>query len=428
MKQALSLGAITGLNILVAALVQWYIVVMIGPGAATDALYAAAAAPQFLLAIIRNSLVVVLVPLLAGESEERILRNTGTVFVTTAVLFASMALVGGWLAPVWVPLLFPGFPASARALTVSLSRIQLGAMVFSALSSVLVASYQARRRFVWSLLTPLVGDFVALGVLVVTLHRSGIIAAAWAALLSELLQAVLLWPALRGLRQWVPDGSSMRALWGRLRLLLAGTAYFKTDPLVDRFLSSMSATGGFSLLYLGQQFYAAINLLIGKALAVPLLPALAVRAKAGDWRGFDRLYRARLRVVLALTVTAYAALLLFGKPALRLVIGHGAVTQQNVAQLWQLLAALGGVFIAGALGSLSTTAFYASGDTRTPTRLGIWTYTLFVPLKILLFLKYGLIGLAVASSLFVAANWILQHWWLRRCILRPNLHEGAQRS
>jgi peptidoglycan biosynthesis protein MviN/MurJ (putative lipid II flippase) len=69
---------------------------------------------------------------------------------------------------------------------------------------------------------------------------------------------------------------------------------------------------------------------------------------------------------------------------------------------------LAGVLIAGSVGQITSTAFYSFGDTRTPTRLGILTYTIYVPAKVLAFFSFGLMGVAVATSLFVLVNVLLQ--------------------
>jgi len=110
----------------------------------------------------------------------------------------------------------------------------------------------------------------------------------------------------------------------------------------------------------------------------------------------------------ALTLAAYMALLLLGRPSLRFLIGHGGITEDNVSLLWWIMVALWGVFMGGALGQVTSLAFYTLGDTRTPTRLGVWTYTIYIPAKILVFIYYGLTGMAVAISVFVALNFILQ--------------------
>jgi peptidoglycan biosynthesis protein MviN/MurJ (putative lipid II flippase) len=71
---------------------------------------------------------------------------------------------------------------------------------------------------------------------------------------------------------------------------------------------------------------------------------------------------------------------------------------------------LGGLFIGGSLGQITVTSLYAVGDTRTPTRIGILTFTLYLPLKIWLFFTYGVLGLAVAISAFFIVN-LLAQWY-----------------
>jgi peptidoglycan biosynthesis protein MviN/MurJ (putative lipid II flippase) len=115
-----------------------------------------------------------------------------------------------------------------------------------------------------------------------------------------------------------------------------------------------------------------------------------------------------------LTLSGYILLLVVGERVLNLLIGHGGVTADNVHTLWLIMVALAGFFIGGTLGLVTSTTFYAMGDTRTPTRLGIVTYTIYIPVKILAFRYYGLIGLSVSISIFVLTNWVLQVLLLER--------------
>jgi len=90
------------------------------------------------------------------------------------------------------------------------------------------------------------------------------------------------------------------------------------------------------------------------------------------------------------------------------LIGHGGVTRDNVHMLWLIMVALGGFFIAGAMGVITSKTFYAMGDTRTPTRMSIVTYTLYIPAKVLGFYRYGLVGLAVVTSAYLFLNLVIQ--------------------
>ena len=110
----------------------------------------------------------------------------------------------------------------------------------------------------------------------------------------------------------------------------------------------------------------------------------------------------------ALTIAACLGLFFMGEPFLRLLIGHGGITAENVHVLWWIMVALSGLLIGGCTGQVTSGAFYAMGDTRTPTMLFIVTYTVYIPIKIIVFLRYGVIGLAATTSLHLIINFLIQ--------------------
>ncbi len=222
------------------------------------------------------------------------------------------------------------------------------------------------------------------------------------------MQFFLLLPVLGRWRR-APIGSpTLKAGWSRLRPLLVGTTYYKLDPLVDRVLSSMAPAGGLSALYLGQQVWGAASQIVNKGVAAPLSPLLTVQAKSGDWYAFGRTVRQRLGWTFVVTMPILAGFLVAGRPILRLLIGHGGITADNVSLLWSVMVALGGVLVAGSAGSVSSRAFYSFGDTRTPTRIGMISFSIYVPVKVLCFFLFGLTGIALTTSLFVVFNLVAQ--------------------
>jgi putative peptidoglycan lipid II flippase len=413
-RLSLTLGWLAAITILLGSLVQWYVVTRLGLGVETDALFAATAVPQLILLVVTGSLMHVLVPLLATEDEESFRRGVWEIFIIVTGLFGALAIVLGLTAGYWVSWLVPGFTAAGKLLAVRLSRIQLGGMVFAAAASVQWSVYHARQRFVWAELSPVLANLGALLLLIWLLPRLGVIGAAWAIVLGAVLQVILLFPCLRPWRPPKWRSPTLGETWRRIRPILFGAAYYKTDPLVDRFLTSMAPAGLLSTLYLSQQIYAAAGQVINKAVAAPMVPLLAIQARANDWLGFRRTYRRRLSWMLGLTGVGYLFVLCFGRFLLNLLVGHAHFTAGNVHLLWWTLLALGGSFVGGALGQISSVAFYAMGDTKTPTKLGIWTYSIYVPAKIMIFIHYGLIGLAISISMFVTLNFALQFLRLER--------------
>ena len=409
MKQAVQLGALSAANIGLAFLFQWYALTQLGPGVATDALFAGMTIPQLVLAVISGSLMHVLVPLLAGEGEERLRHDAWAFLTLVGGLFGLLAVLLYVLAPWWVPLTVPGFDAAGQALTVDLTRIQLIGMVFAAINGVQWAAYHARQQFVWAEFTPILASTVALLLLIWALPRFGVIAAAWISTLRMGLQTLLLAPGMG--RPVRPDlkSAAIRQAWQRIKPLLLGTAYYKTDPLVDRFLLSTASSGSLSLYYLAQQIYGAVSQVLNKAIAAPLVPMLSKLHKAGDKDGFRRTYHRKLMQVGAVSVAGLIILGLFGQGMLDLLVGHGNVSANNVAELWWIMIWLGGMFVGGAMGQISSSSFYASGDTTTPTRIGIYSYTFYIPAKFVLFYYFGVSGLALVTSIFFLANLFLQN-------------------
>ncbi len=411
MKLTLQLGFLSAANIGFSFISQWYVLTQLGPGIETDALFAGMTIPQLALAIVSGSLMHVLVPLLSGKEENELRHDAWGFLVLVGGLFAFLAVVLYLTAPWWVPLTVPGFSETGLELTIMLTRIQLVGMVFSSINGVQWAAYHARQQFLWAEFTPLLVSAFTLLLLIWALPRFGVIAAAWITTLRLFLQTLLLAPGIG-----YPVCPNFRSFaiqhaWQRIKPLLLGTAYYKTDPVVDRFLLSTMATGSLSLYYLAQQIYGAVSQVMNKAIAAPLVPVLSCLYQANNMAGFRRAYYRKLIQLGLLIFTGLLGLVFFGQGLLKLLIGHGSVTTNNITELWLIMIWLGGTFAGGSLGQISVSSFYAMGDTSTPTRLSIYSYTFYIPIKIVLFYVYGITGLALATSLFFTVNFFLQVWF-----------------
>jgi putative peptidoglycan lipid II flippase len=426
MRLSLTLAVLACSNILLTLLAQWFVITHLGVGIQTDAFFAAMTVPQLILSVVSSSLTHVLVPLLATENEQAFQQNAWGFFAGVTALFSLLAVVLLISSRFWVPLMFPGFSSTGLELTITLTRIQLITMVLTASVAVLWSVYHARQRFVWAELSPVLANLVALVLIVMLLPVYGVVAAVWIIALRTLLQMVLLVPGL-GRPVWVNRRSAtFTEAWKRIRPLLMGTTYYRMDPIVDRYLSSLAPAGGLSLLYIAQQLYGVANVVIEKAVTAPMVPQLAQFARQEDWLSFRSGFRRRLLYVTAITLAGFLLFVAVGEPVLALLIGRGGITADNIHSLWLIMIALVGFLIGGSAGQVTATTFYAMGDTRTPTRMSVVTFSIYVPAKIIAFIYYGLTGLAVVTSAYLFLNLALQILLLERFSLRGRV--GARRS
>ena len=404
MKLSIKLGILSTSNILLAFGMQWYILMSIGIGEQTDAFFAGLTIPQLVTTVISNSLMYVLVPLLSGETQEKSNHDTWAFLSLVAALFFSLALTLYMTAQWWIPLIVPGFGEATKQLTIDLTRIQLIGMIFNAINGVQWASYHARQKFLWVEFVPILTSLLGVALLVWALPRYGIIAAAWIASLRFSLQFFLLLPGL-GRPVW-PDLTSpaIKQAWNKIKPLLLGTTYYKTDNLINRFLLSGANEGSLSLYYLASQIYEAIVYVFNKAMIVPLLPVLSITYKGGELKTFKKIFYRRLLQTLILGVLVFACLLFIGQAVLTLLLGHGYVSSDQILQLWLIMVWLAGLMIGGMATMVVTQAFYAIGDTLVPTKINIIIYTLHIPVKIMVYSGFGIFGLAIETSLYQIIN------------------------
>lgn len=404
MQLTIILGIFAIANILLSFLYVWYIITTLGANAVTDAYFAAMVIPQLVLAVVSDSLTHVLVPLLSNRKGVGFSRESWSFFQGVGLLFGGAAIILSVSAPIWVPWIFPGFDKAGVLLTVSLLRIQLIGMVFSGLTAVLWSAYHAQQRFIWCELSPLIALFGGFAFLLWGLPRFGITAAAWAMVLKLVLQSLLLIPVLGPYHAPAWKSKEVKEAWRRIHPLLLGTTYYKTDQLVDRFLLSMAPVGSITLLHLAAQIYSAGNTILNRAIAAPMVPMLAQKAHTGQWPAFIRIFKQRLTLIVWITGLTFLAIILFGKPVLSLLFAWRRFTASEVSLLWLILTGFAGVWIGGALGQILAPSFYAKGNTTTPTKIGIFGFSLGLLFKFSGFYLWGIIGVAIGTSLYYLLN------------------------
>ena len=320
MKLTSTLASIAGVNVILAFAFNWYTMTTLGPGPETDALYAGLVIPTMMLAIFIGSFDSVLVPLLASEKESTFSQQAWTFFQGVAFFYVGVAILLWFTAALWAPLTVPGFSENTKALVISLIQIHLISMVGNALFTVLVGINHARQKFLAIEFGTSISAIMGLGFLIWGLPRFGVKAAAWATVIKVFFQITFLISILGSYKK--PDWGSptFEEAWRRLRPLLIGNAYFRTDQLVNTYLASLAPAGRLTLLFLAHQIYSAGHQILGKSIANPAVPLLAKMANQGEWQSYSQTSNNRTKWMLAITACVFMGILFLGKPALFLYL------------------------------------------------------------------------------------------------------------
>lgn len=413
-KNFIGLGLVVIVNLAVQFLFQWFIITSLGPGNQTDALFGAMALPQFILLVLCGSLTMVVLPIIAKYTGNKFLEASWNYFHVIGLLFVGIAVLLLITANWWVALILPGLKGLNFHLALNLSRIQVIAMVFSALFSVVWTINTAKGNFFRIEFTSIATNLIAFIVLIIFIHSLGIYMVAWVSVLRVILQLLFLMMIMGPYRR--PDFNSpfFKITWKKLKPLVIGNAYFQADPLVDRHLTSRGITGELTLLNFAQQLYQAVNSILLKVLVNTMIPEMAKAYAAGDIKRFDHILRKRLFISFAFLTTGYIAMLGMGEWLLGLIFSFKKMTPGDVHQLWWLLVLLGGYLLGDIIGNVTSGAFFAKGDTATPTKIGMILFTIYIPVKVFCYFKFGIAGLAIAASTYQVISFSTKLFFLRK--------------
>lgn len=412
------LGVAVVVHLLLQFLFQWVLLTQCGAGRETDLFFGTFAIPQFVLLVLSSSLTMVLIPYFSALSLEQRRAETWSYLQWMGLAFGGLALLMTLTSSLWLSWLLPGFSGTDQSAAQQLLAIQLGTMVFSAVLAVQWAFHSAEGNFVRIETTGILAHGLALLAMWFLLPDGGVVVAAWISLARAILQNLLLLPGI-GPYQSAQSSPALKANWRKWRPLIAGNLYVKTDTLVDRALSSTALTGDLTLLNLAQQLYNMGNTVLSKVLVNTLLPKLSQLSAESQQPAFRHVFIRRWWVLMLASVGVYLGLLMLGKPMLEWFFAVKSMRSEDIARLWWLLVLLGGLWIGGLLGSLTSSAFYAVGDTQTPTWMTVVLYTLYVPLKFWAFYRWGMEGLAISISGYYLLSVGIQLFLLYRKGLTP---------
>ena len=309
----------------------------------------------------------------------------------------------------------PGFSPENQALTTSLMRLDLAAILIFSISGLVMAGLQANQHFLLPALAPLLYNLGQIfGVTVLSPSQSlhvgpvplpafglGLYGMVYGVILGACLHLLIQVPGLiRYQFHWRPAIELRSADIQRVLILLGPRvltmgciqAYFLAR---DSFASRFDAVG-VGALNLGWTIEQVPETIIGSAMAVAILPSLAAFIDRGQTGDFIRTMNRALRIMLALCLPAAVLIGLTVRPLAQGFFGYDA-------QQLTLLTVCTWAFLAGLVGDtwleVAVRSYYANLNTRTPLIAAALQVSSFIALSFILSHFIGLAGIPLAAAL-----------------------------
>ena len=417
----------------------------LGTGDASDALAAAIKIPNVLQnlfgeGVLSASFIPVYARLLADGDEDEAGRVAGAIGALLALTSAVLVLLGILLAPMAIPLIAPGFSGEKRQLTVLLVQVMFPGVGLLALSAWALGVLNSHGRFFLSYASPVAMNVV---MIIALLHfgpglyqtepgqvqLSTLIA--WASVVGSVAQFAVqlptVWHVERRLRFDVAmRGANVRTVATNFVPVFIGRGVVQVSAYADSVIASLVGSGAVAILGFAQVITMLPVSLFGMSVSAAELPAMS--RETGDDDAIAAALRGRLRDGLSriafYVIPSAVAFVALGDIIAAALMQTGKFARTDVVWLWGVLAGSAVGLLAGTLGRLYSSTWYALRDTKTPLRFALVRVALTISLGLVAALRlpawigidarWGVAGLTASAGVAAWVEFLL----LRRSIAR----------
>ncbi|HEX5385369.1 MAG TPA: murein biosynthesis integral membrane protein MurJ [Gemmatimonadales bacterium] len=377
---------------------------------AADAFVAAFRIPNLLQNLfgegaLSASFIPVYAALLARGDRKEADRVAGAVGALLAVIVSVLVLAGVAFTPSLIDAIAYGFTGAKRELTIRLVRILFPGVGLLVLSAWCLGILNSHRKFFLAYSAPVIWNAAIIATLIwfggtVGQYRLAALAA-WGSVAGSALQLGVQLPVVmrlaRGLRPTFDMASEhVRTVARNFWPTFASRGVVQISAYIDALIASLLPTGAVAALGYTQILYTLPVSLFGMAVSAAELPEMS--SATGERAEVSAYLRARLdgglRQLAFYIVPSAVAFAALGQVLAAAIFQTGRFTRSDSFWVWGILAGSSVGLLAGTMGRLYSSAFYALRDTRTPLRFAIVRVVLTTVLGFLAALPLpGLIGI-----------------------------------
>ncbi len=361
---------------------------MFGAGAELDIYYSAFRLPDLIYVTFASIVsVTVLIPFILRRREEggeakvrKFLSGLATVFVMATSLVGLVSFVA---LPYLAPLIAPGFSVAARSEMVFLSRLLLLSPLLLGLSNFLGGITQSYRKFFAYTLSPVLYNLGLIVGIIFFYPIFGLAGLALGVVLGALLHMLIQWPSIYrlGLLPRPSFDISLAEIKEVILVSLPRTLTLAAHQLalaVLVALGSLMAVGSITVFNLAFNLQSVPLIVIGVSYSVAAFPTLAALFSSGAKELFVGKIETAIRHILFWSLPAMALFIVLRAQIVRVILGAGRFSWSDTRLVAAALALFVVSVIAQSFVQLFVRAYYASGRTKVPLLLNVFSSLLVV--------------------------------------------------
>ena len=353
------------------------------------------------------------------SGSDRARRVAGSILAVSIVGgFAITALLYVAAEPI-VALTGPGLDAVGRESAISYLRLLAPAALLAAISTVLWGVLQAEQRFRAIGASMVAGPLVAIIFMVLTWDRLGLESLAVSTLMGSVIMPASMLVATRhyGITPILtisPRGMGLRAFASHALPLSVGAAILQLNQILDRAIATVVQNGGVAALGFADRLIRSPITAISPAWSGAVYPAMVetVQDRTASRLGGVTVRTARYAIVAFTPISFLSAA---AAPfAVSTVYSRGAFTSDDVQTVAGVVAAFAPIIAIHMTSSPVTNALNARRSSMVLLASSIVSVILNLALDVVLGLAFGVVGIALASSVTQGATLVFKATRLAR--------------
>lgn len=389
-----------------------------GATTVTDAFLTASRIPRvFFDAVFASAITASFIPvfneLMAKEGKKKAFSFSSNFISIISLLTAILSIIGMGLAPVLVDKVFaPEYAAETKALCAELTRILFPTMLFTGIAYSFIGILQSMGEFN----LPAFISVVSNGIIIIyyyTLNdRFGIYGLAVAFLIGWLAQALVQIPKLNKLGySYKPcfsfNNPDMKKVFFLMLPVMVSTWVQPINLTINTAFASSLEEGSVSAIEYSNNLYMMIAGIFILSVMNVIFPKMAKQSAEDDKESFRETIRSTMHSSIYFVMPMTAGLMALATPIISIIYGGGKFTEKEIALTSGALVFMALGMIGYAMSQVLNRVYFASQNAKVPLISSIISIAVNVILCLLLTKPFGIVGLAVSTSLATIVNGIV---------------------
>lgn len=380
-----------------------------GASSLVDAFLVAYMLPTVLPTVLKGMLTAAFIPRfmrsLSGSRTHEAWRGANSLFTLLCGLFAGLTIALIVFADPLVTILAPGLADHSHDMATALTRTMALGAFFLGLNAILTAIAYARQRFGFAALEGVVTNSVIIAGILLFSGKFGVEALAVSVVVGFAAQTVVLtaanWRLVRDVVRPAIDWAheDFRAPLRHMVPLTVGAIGAVVIGVINQVFASYLDAGSIAVLGYATMLALIPMEIFGQAIRTTFYPTLSRHHAEGDVAALRETHIRGLRLYVLVMLPAIALLIIFAEPAVAVVFERGSFSADMTRQTAAVVIAVAVGLLSRGVAWFNFGVFHSLVQPWIPVTLGLLEVILNAVLAWLLVKPFGVVGIALATSI-----------------------------